>query len=89
MLVITNQKSLFIVSESGLSRSRSAENQTDIFSLDAFSGAAVHRKDSLLRHLVLDDTEQSLLHLTCELSAQNDCGALGNVQSNAGLRFWL
>mmetsp|Transcript_29473 Transcript_29473/g.44710 ORF Transcript_29473/g.44710 Transcript_29473/m.44710 type:complete len:223 (+) Transcript_29473:424-1092(+) len=71
VLVISQQGSVGISREGSLSSSRETEQESGVTVL-SFVGRGVHGKSSHLGHQVVHDTEDTLLHLTSVLGAEDN-----------------
>jgi hypothetical protein len=79
VLVVTNQGTLGVGREGCLASSGETEEDGDV-SVLALVGGRVESKDVVLDgHLVVEDSEDALLHLSCVLSSKNDHLLLGEV----------
>lgn len=82
VLVVTDQSTLGVGGQSGLAGSRQTEENSDIAVL-ALVGGRVQSQDVVLHgHLVEEDGEDTLLHLTGILGTQDDHLLLGEVDGN-------
>lgn len=86
MLVVTDQGSVGVGGESGLAGTRQTKEEGDIAVL-ALVGGGVKGQDVVLDgHLIEEDGEDTLLHLTGVLSAEDDHLLLLEVDGNGGAR---
>ena len=86
VLVVTDQGTLGIGRQSRLTRTRETEEDGDIAIL-ALVGRGVKSEDVVLHgHLVEEDGEDTLLHLTGVLGSQDDHLLLGEVDGDGGGR---
>ena len=84
VLVVTDQLTLGVGRQGGLSGTGQTEEDSDIAVL-TLVGRGVQGQDVVLdRHLVEEDSEDTLLHLTGVLSTQDDHLLLGEVDSDGG-----
>lgn len=70
VLIITNQSSLRISTESSLTSTRQAEQESGVSTL-AFIGTSMHAECAFLRHVVVHNTEKTFLHLSSVLGSKN------------------
>jgi len=86
VLVVADQTTLGVGRESGLAGSRQTEEDGDI-AVGALVGRGVEGQDVVLDgHLVEQDGEDTLLHLTGVLGAEDDHLLLGEVDGHRGGR---
>lgn len=84
VLVVTDQGSLWVGRESGLSSSRETEEDSDV-SVLALVGGRVEGEDIVVDwHFVEHDSEDTLLHLTSVLGTKDNHLLLGKVESDGG-----
>ena len=84
VLIITNQSTVGVGRQGGLAGTRQAEEDSDI-SVLALVGRGVQRQDVVLDgHLVEENGENTLLHLSGVLSTEDDHFLLGKVDGDRG-----
>jgi len=83
MLVVADELAARLSGEGRLARSGKTEEQAGVARL-AFVGRAVHRKEALLRHEIIHDREDALLHLARVLGSENDKLAALEVDIDGG-----
>jgi ACT domain-containing protein len=82
VLVVTDQSTLGVSGECGLAGSRQTEEDSNVTVL-AFIGRRVQGQDVVLDgHLVKEDSEDTLLHLSSILSTEDDHLLLGKVDGD-------
>ncbi len=86
MLVIAHEQPLRIRGERRLSRSRETEEQRGAVRLRIRRRGAMHGQDALLRHQVVHDREDALLHLPGVLGAENHDFPVLEAQVDGGRR---
>lgn len=86
MLVVTDQLALGVGRESGLASTRETEEDGDIAILALVSGRVKGEDIVLHGHLVEEDSEDTLLHLTGILGAEDDHLLFGKVDRHGGGR---
>jgi len=84
MLIITNQLSLRVTRQGGLTGSGKAKENGSV-SLSAKVSRAMHGESTTLRHVVVHDTKDSFLHLSSVGGSKNDEFLLGEVHIDGGL----
>lgn len=86
MLIVTDESTVGVSGEGGLASTRQTEEDGNIAIL-ALVGRGVQSQDIVLDgHLVEENSENTLLHLTGVLSAQDDHLLGGEVDGNRGGR---
>lgn len=85
MHVVTHKTALGISRQSSLAGTAEAEEERNV-AIRADVGAAVQRKHALLRHEVVHEGEDALLHLAGVLRAENHHLAPSKAEAHAGGR---
>lgn len=86
MLVITDERTLRISGQSGLASTGETEEDGDVAILALVGGRVQSQNVVLNRHLVEEHGEDTLLHLTGILRAEDDHLLVGKVDGNGGGR---
>lgn len=86
VLIVANQSALRVGGKSGLASAGKTEENSDV-AVGALVGGGVKSENVVLDgHLVVQDGEDSFLHLSSVLSTENDHLLLGEVDRNGGRR---
>ena len=86
VLVVTDKSTLGVSRQGGLAGSRETEEDGNIAILTLVGGRVESQDVVLDRHLVEEDGEDTLLHLTGVLGTQDNHLLLGEVESHGGSR---
>ena len=87
MLVITDQKTLRIGRQSGLSGTGQAEEDSGVLAVHICICGAVHGSDAFQRQVVVHHGEHTLLHLTAIPGVNDNLLTAGNVEHSSCLRI--
>ena len=85
VLVVTNEQTLRIGTQSGLTSSRETEEDSGVLTFHIGVSRAVHRSDTLQREVVVHHREHTLLHLATVPSVDNHLLTAGGVEGCASL----
>ena len=89
MLVVADESSLRIGTQSRLSSARKSEQKSHVLVFDSLVAARVKAEYSLVGHPVMHHGEEAFLHLACVLRAEDGSCASRWIQSDASLRVSL